>query len=434
VTPGGGNQGGNNGGTTTPPAPPPPPTTVPTTPPSTQTPDTIPASGGTDTTTGETVNIPITVNNNTGAVTVQLDETTTNTLLEDALVKAETQGGDAQPTVTLNLSAVENATTAILNVYTAQAFSEAEVAVTVVLPAGEITIAPEALATLAVSHDVGATPITVEASIVPMSDLRGMQAAQVRGFETVISLDVFVGGEKIDVPLTVSLPYTLKPNENPAAVRVWHMDAAGNLTCMNGVFDAATGMITFTISHQSYFVVGYDPVALWINIFNDVSADAWYYEMVAYANFHKLFEGDGQGSFMPNDTMTRAMFVTVLWKLEGQPETDADIAWYAQAVAWAKANNIADFDDIYTPITRQEMAVVLANYADFKNIAIPKNRDMPSFRDVNQIDAWAESAAKALAEAGVMNGADNNFMPQKDATRAEVAGMFRNFLRFVAGQ
>ena len=445
---GGGNNGGNNGGNqggTTPPVQPTTPPTASTTPPTTPTPpSTIPASGGTETVTGETVNIPVTVNNETGTVTVQLDETTTNTLIEDALTKAEAQGNDAQPTVTLDLSGVAHATTAELNVYAAQAFSEAEVAVTIALPAGEITLAPEALAMLADMSDYGATPITIEAAIVPMSDLQGMQAAQVRGFETVISLDVFVGGEKIDVPLTVSLPYTLKPNENPAAVRVWHMDANGNLTCMSSAFDAATGMITFTIEHQSYFVVGYDPVALWVNIFSDVSADAWYYEAVAFANYHGLFSGYGNGIFAPNDSMTRAMFVALMHRLEGNPAPSGsnrftDVVsgrWYHNSVQWAAEQGLVSGvgGNRFAPdraITWQEMAVMLLRYSDFKGYEIPANREILNFSDAAQISSWASAAVQSMSAAGVLNGYNNAFNPLNTATRAEVAAMFRNFLRFV---
>jgi uncharacterized repeat protein (TIGR02543 family) len=433
-----------------------PPTQTPTQPPTTQTPTTeeptieaptteapttespVPAtisgSGGTNTNAGETINIPIAMNNNTGEVTIKLDTESQAILIADALEQAQSQGGNAQPVVTLDLSAIKDVTAAVLNVETAEIFAEAELAVTIVLPATEITLNPDALALLADVTDNGATPIIVEAAIIPMSELRGMQAAQVRGFETVISLDVFVGDEKIDVPLTVSLPYNLKPNENPAAVRVWHMDGNGNLTDLNGVFDPATGMVTFTINHQSYFIVGYDPVSLWVNIFSDVDMDAWYYEAVAYANYYALFSGYGDGVFAPQDSMTRAMFAQVLWNLEGKPlpagVTSAE-PWYHDAVLWAVESGITDGTSPTSPITRQEIAVMLMNYADFKGYDIPVNRDARNFNDKNLIASWAETAVKVMSEAGVFNGYDNNFNPTNTVTRAEVAQMFRNFMRFV---
>ena len=84
------------------------------------------------------------------------------------------------------------------------------------------------------------------------------------------------------------------------------------------------------------------------------------------------------------------------------------------------------------PITRQEMAVMLSNYAALKGYDIPSHRSMPNFTDQSQISDWAETAVSALSEAGVLSGSNNRFYPQNNATRSEVATMFRNFMRLVA--
>jgi len=210
-------------------------------------------------------------------------------------------------------------------------------------------------------------------------------------------------------------------------------------------------MITFTISHQSYFVVGYDPVWLWVNIFTDVSDSAWYYEAVAFSNYYGLFGGYGGGIFAPQASMTRAMFVTVLHKLEGSPApmqskpsdegfgrfTDvATNAWYHNPVQWAVEQGIVSGvgDNRYAPdrpITRQEMAVMLMNYAKFKGYEMPAHREAINFTDTAQIASWANAAVRAMSEAGVLNGYNNAYNPLNTATRAEVAAMFQNFLRFV---
>ena len=417
---------------------------------------TIPGGGGNGESSASApqTDIPVTVDNDTGTVTVHLDTETKEALIADALAKAEEAKENAEeeqseeivPTVVFDLSAIENAAAATLDAEAAQTFSDAGVAVTLMLPEAEITISPEGLAELAGKADLTSTPITVQAVIVPMQELQGMQAAQVKGYETVVSINVFVGNEKYDVPLTVSLPYTLKPGEDPAAVRVWYMDDDGNLTDLRGVYDPDTGKITFVINHQSYFVVGYDPVSLWVNVFSDIKAGDWFYGAVAYANFHSLFEGVGGGLFAPQSSMTRAMFAQVLYNIEGAggegysntldfSDIVAD-AWYFKAVSWAYANGIVEgFDgrfDPDRPITRQEMALMLYRYAEYKGCEIPANRDIPDFSDYSRISNWAESAARALAEAGVLSGSNGEFMPGKNATRAEVAQMFKNFMRFVA--
>ena len=267
------------------------------------------------------LDVPVTVDGNTGAFTIGLGDETREALIADAIANAEERGNGATPTITLDLSEAANAKSVILDMEMAKALAEAGVEVAIKLPDAEIRLNLDALGAIA-STDAGT--FTVEAAVVPMGDLRGMQAAQVKGYETVVSIEVFAGDTKIDVPLTVSLPYSLKGGENPNAVRVWHMADSGTLTSLNGVFDMTAGMITFSIGHQSYFVVGYDPVALWINVFSDVSAGAWYYESVAFANYHELFGGYGNGLFGPQDSMTRAMFVTVLHNLEGQPDINSE--------------------------------------------------------------------------------------------------------------
>ena len=369
------------------------------------------------------------------------------TLIADAIAHAEERGNGAAPTITLDLSEVENAKSAILDMAVAKVLAEAGIGVAIILPGADITLDLDALGVIA-SADAGS--FTVEAAIIPMRDLRGMQAAQVKGYETVVSIDVFVGEEKVDVPLTVSLPYTLKPNENPAAVRVWYMSDSGTLTDLYGAFDSTTGMITFTIAHQSYFVVGYDEVAIWTNIFTDLDPDEWYSYAIAFMNHHGMINGYGNGLVGAEDILSRSQFAALIWALEGKPLPNgtksfpdvAEAAWYYNAVTWAAENGlVAGYgngsfgpDD---PITREQVVQMLYNYAiNFKGYDIPANRDMPGFADTDLIDVWAETAAKALAEAGVLNGlpeGDDAFKPKDDATRAEAAQIFMNFVRFVVG-
>ncbi|MCL2004409.1 MAG: S-layer homology domain-containing protein, partial [Oscillospiraceae bacterium] len=316
---------------------------------------------------------------------------------------------------------------------------------------GTITLSDDVLAML---EELGGEVRVV----LELVELDGLLAAVTRGYELVVNIAVFVDDEKVDVPLTVSLPYTLKDGENPAAVRVWYMDDDGNLTDLNGVFD--DGAITFTITHQSYFVVGYDLVAIWENIFTDLDPDEWYYYAIAFMNHYGLYNGYNNGLVGPEDVLTRSQFATLIWALEGKPPVGdavpsvpqdepygfndvAEDAWYYTAVTWAAENGIVAGTGMGrfepdSPISRQEVIQMLYNYAvNFKEYELPQNREMPAFTDEEQIDAWAETATKALAEAGVLSGlpgGDDAFKPQSDATRAEAGQMFMNFVRFVAGE
>jgi len=400
---------------------------------------TISASGG----AGDIENVPVTVNNITGEVTIVIDKTMVGKLIENAFKAANAAGGDAVPTVTFDLSALPNAKAVTLDTDEVRAFSDVDVTVVLILPGATIGLDSTTFKAVASIAGFRLAPITVGAAVVPIIDLNGMQAAQVRGYETVVGIDVFIGENSASVPLTAGLPYKLKSNENPNAVRVWHLDENGNLTKLNGTYNQSAGMIALTIQSQNYFVVGYDPVTLWMNIFSDVPESAWYYDAVAYVSFNELFEGVGGGLFSPNNSMSRAMFAQVLWNLEGKPDLEysvrfadvTDNAWYRNAVCWAAESAIVEgHNGLFSPdraITRQEVSVILYRYANFRGYDIPENRKL-NFSDALIIDDWASDAATALANAGILNGmGDNLFAPQQVATRAQVAQMFKNFVRFI---
>ena len=114
-------------------------------------------------------------------------------------------------------------------------------------------------------------------------------------------------------------------------------------------------------------------------------------------------------------------------------------SWYHDAVQWAAENSIVYGigNSLFAPekaISRQEMAVMLYRYAEAKGYEIPKNRDMPDFADLEQIDIWAETAAQKLSEAVILSGDGVNFKPKDTATRAEVAQMFKNFMQIILGK
>ncbi|MCL2049182.1 MAG: S-layer homology domain-containing protein [Defluviitaleaceae bacterium] len=187
-----------------------------------------------------------------------------------------------------------------------------------------------------------------------------------------------------------------------------------------------------------------DNIPSWVNIFSDITEGAWYYNAVAFVSERGLFHGYGNGIFAPHDSMTRAMFVTVLHNLEGRPApsgqawfTDVAVgSWQHDSVQWAAENGIVSGigGGLFVPnrpINRQEMASILSHYADHKGIQLPALRDITNFTDLEDVDNWAKMSVERLAQAGIINGDNNTLMPKKEATRAEVAQVFMNFLRVV---
>ena len=172
--------------------------------------------------------------------------------------------------------------------------------------------------------------------------------------------------------------------------------------------------------------------------FADVAEGNWFYEAVYYCYDKGYFKGTSAGEFAPGETMTRAMFATVLYRIAGEPEVAegssfADVEkgkWYSDAIAWAAGEGIIDGygnglfgrDD---PVTREQMAVLFWRYAGKPEA---ESGDLSAYSDADRISAWARDAVSWAVIAGVMNGnGDGTLDPRGDATRAEVAQIVMNF-------
>lgn len=182
--------------------------------------------------------------------------------------------------------------------------------------------------------------------------------------------------------------------------------------------------------------------------FTDVPSDAWYTPYVSFAVRHSLFNGTSATTFSPNMAMSRAMFVQLFANLDGvnlsaytsTPFDDAPLsAWYGPAVAWAAQNGVVNgtSQTTFAPdneITREQMCVMIVNYAKYKNISLTAIKTDLSFGDAADISDWAREAVDICAKAGIINGKDGGvFDPQGTASRAEVATLMTNFCRIVLG-
>ena len=176
--------------------------------------------------------------------------------------------------------------------------------------------------------------------------------------------------------------------------------------------------------------------------FTDVRESDWFYKAVSYAVENSLMSGMGDGTFSPNTPLQREMFATVLWNLEGNP-APKDVApfldvtsdkYYADAIAWASENGIvAGFGDTFgvgVPITREQFAVMLHNYAQYKgyDVSVGEDTNILSYADAFDISDYAYPAMQWACGAGIINGmGDGTLAPQGQATRAETAAMLMNF-------
>jgi len=175
-------------------------------------------------------------------------------------------------------------------------------------------------------------------------------------------------------------------------------------------------------------------------VFKDVTSDSWYYSSVKYAYENNLFKGTDKG-FEPDTTMTRAMLVTVLYRLASPEKPSAEVmfadvsenAWYADSINWAAKNNIVSgiSETKFAPdedITREQLALILYRYAVLNGYDTKIGEDILSYADVNNISDYALDAMKYAVEHGIITGKSNGILaPKSNATRAEVATMLMRF-------
>lgn len=184
---------------------------------------------------------------------------------------------------------------------------------------------------------------------------------------------------------------------------------------------------------------------LTVDSFTDVKPGDWFYDSVKDIVEHGLMNGTGETTFAPSLTTSRAMIATILWRLAGSPEPKAELtypdcaadSWYAQAVAWASEQGVVKGygdgsfgpDD---PITREQLAVMLWRYAQFQglDVSVGEDTNILSYTDVDQAGEWAIPALQWAVGSGVITGKGGNVLdPIGRATRAEAATMLTRFSR-----
>ena len=237
----------------------------------------------------------------------------------------------------------------------------------------------------------------------------------------------------------VSMHYILKEDENPGAIVVWYLNDKNVLECVHGYYDAETKTVNFTTNHFSKYIVGYVP-------FKDVSSNAWYFDSVSFAYGNGLFTGINMDEFAPGIPMTRGMFATVLWNMEGKPETEKDGSfgdvetgkWYEKAVNWASSQGIVSgygngIFGVNDEITREQAAVILMNYGKFKHYNIIVGAGLYQYTDGDNVSEWAKGALKWANGMKLITGVDGNtLVPKGKATRVEIATILQRFMGTVA--
>lgn len=264
-----------------------------------------------------------------------------------------------------------------------------------------------------------------------------------------LSLVYLSGGKETPITslnghtISVRLSYTPAKGEQTGNLYAVYVDDVGKVEWITkSSYDASLKAVVFETGHFSVYGVGYkNPAPAFTDIHNHWAADN-----ILFAASRGLLSGTSDTTFSPNTGMTRGMFVTALGRLAGiNPDsyktgkfTDVKAdAYYAPYVNWAAQNDIVEgvTATTFAPdtnINREQMAVIMANYAKKLGYDLPKTLQAVTFSDNAQISSWAKNAVRTMQQAGILSGKNGNkFDPKGTATRAEVATVLRRFVEIV---
>lgn len=264
-----------------------------------------------------------------------------------------------------------------------------------------------------------------------------------------LSLVYLSGGKETPIAnlnghtISVRLPYTPANGEQTGNLYAVYVDDAGKVEWITkSSYNASLKAVVFETGHFSVYGVGYKNPA---PAFTDITGH-WAADNILFAASRGLLSGTSDTTFSPDTGMTRGMFVTALGRLAGiNPDsyqtgkfTDVKAdAYYAPYVNWAAQTGIVEgvTATTFAPdtnINREQMAVIMKNYAAKLGYDLPQTLKAVTFADNTQISSWAKDAVKSMQQAGILAGKnENKFDPKGTATRAEVATVLRRFVEIV---
>lgn len=380
---------------------------------------------GTAITTPETV--PVTDNNGNVSASAEVKSGTAEVTISAAGLD-KVAGG-----VTVDLSTLKKEVTgATLSGSTVGKLAEKADSLTIGLTDSRVALDADILA--AVADKAAGADVTLTVAEYDKTALSA-DVQRLIGDQPVYELSLKAGNTEIHElggKAAVSLPYTPKAGENTEYVVVWRMvdGVPQPIACK---YDAATGLATFITETFSLYVVAYFP-------FKDVAADSWYYGSAVYAYTSGLMQGAGDDTFEPGETVTRAMLVTMLYRLEGEPTvtaenpyTDVSVGqWYTASVIWAAENNIVGgyggglFGPLDT-LTREQMVTILKNYAEYKSYEMDTAGHLSGFTDADAVSSWAREAMQWAYNEGIIQGDGTSLSPKTDSDRAQIAVVLERF-------
>lgn len=268
------------------------------------------------------------------------------------------------------------------------------------------------------------------------------------GDNPVLDISIKSDGKEItdfgDNAISISIPFTLAENQNPEEVIVYYLSSDNILVPVAlSMYDPITNRAVFVIEHLSRYTLAYNPIT-----FDDIKGH-WAEKNINFIATRSVVVGKGDRIFAPDDNVKRSEFVKMLFYLSSTDKSVLDTyktsefsdvttdQWFAPYVMWAADKGIVEgYDDkTFGPdnnITREEMAVMLVRFTNFKKLSMPNLVSKITFKDESDISSWAKSAVLAIQTSGIISGRDTgDFDPSANATRAESAKIISEYIKMI---
>lgn len=400
---------------------------------------TVPVSGS-----GDTVHVSASVSGSTAEVK-EIKRTELDKIGTDSAVVIDLSGLNKGVTgVTLSTDTIDSICK-----------TEAD-GVTVKLPSAELRVDRQTLAAVTEQAAGSKIRLVVEPDGTARSTMTAAQRSALDGMRNAAVLEAYFVSDGTRIhdfkggSVELSIPYRAD-----GAIRAWFLKEDGTREPVSARYDKENAQLI--LHHFSHYVIEeLDSSAAYtvcakddscpLGAFGDLTAAAWYHDGVHYCLENGLMRGVSGGKFLPDGSTTRAQLVTVLWRLEGSPETTGAVrfgdtaggAWYTEAVRWAAGCGVVKGYDngCFGPndaVTREQMAAILYRYAQHKGYDVSAGNDtnILSFDDAFAVSEYAIPAMQWACGSGMVRGIAQKggmlLAPRDTTTRAQAATLIMRF-------
>ena len=400
---------------------------------------TVPVSGS-----GDTVHVSASVSGSTAEV--------------KEIKSAELDKIGTDSAVVIDLSGLNKGVTGVtLSTDTIDSICKTEAdGVTIKLPNAELRVDRQTLAAVTEQAAGSKIRLVVEPDSTARGTMTAAQRSTLAGMKNAAALEAyFVSNDKRIHDFKGGSVELIIPYRAEGAIRAWFLKEDGTREPVSARYDKENAQLI--LHHFSHYVIEeLDSSAAYtvcpkdntcpIWPFADAVSTAWYHDGVHYCLENGLMRGVSGGKFLPDGSTTRAQLVTILWRLEGSPETTGAVpfgdtaggAWYTEAVRWAAGCGVVKgYDDgRFGPndaVTREQMAAILYRYAQHKgyDVSAGKDTNILSFDDAFAVSEYAIPAMQWACGSGMVRGIEQKggmlLAPRDTTTRAQTATLLMRF-------